>query len=192
MAPGASVKALLLAALLAGLAPPAGADPRKDEEARRLKRVQAELQQLFFGKAIVAEARRHIGKPYVWGGKDGQPGFDCSGYTSAVFAALGVTLPAGAQAQLQAGAAVPQAGLKPGDLCFFVGRGSPFHVGIYEGDGRFLHAPGTGKRIRAERLAGAYAHRRWIGARRLLPPESYRARTEGPKKQATTTQEKRP
>lgn len=133
-------------------------------------RLDAELRQLLFGKAVVAEAKRHLGKPYLWGGKSGEAGFDCSGYTAAVYGALGVPLAPGAQSQLMQGASIPLAGLQPGDLLFFHGRGSPFHVGIYEGGGRFLHAPGTGKKIQSTQLGGAWTSRRWIGARRHAPP----------------------
>jgi hypothetical protein len=161
-----------MAVLLAlGLALPlAAAGIRERQDQRRQERLETELRQLLFGKAVVSEARRHLGKPYLWGGKSGQGGFDCSGYTAAVYGALGVALSAGAQAQLMQGADVPRAALQPGDLLFFHGRGSPYHVGIYEGAGRFLHAPGRGKSIQSTALTGPWTGRRWIGARRHAPP----------------------
>lgn len=134
-------------------------------------RLDAELRQLLWGKAVVAEAKKHLGKPYLWGGKTGEGGFDCSGYTAAVYGALGVELPAGAQSQMMQGASIPREALQPGDLLFFHGRGSPFHVGIYQGSGRFLHAPGTSKKIQSTALSGAWTARRWIGARRHAPPD---------------------
>jgi hypothetical protein len=150
--------------------PLAAAGIRERQDQRRQERLETELRQLLFGKALVSEARRHLGRPYLWGGKSGQGGFDCSGYTAAVYGALGVPLAAGAQAQLMQGASVPRTALQAGDLLFFHGRGSPYHVDIYEGGGRFLHAPGTGKLIQSTALTGAWTGRRWIGARRHAPP----------------------
>lgn len=168
-APGALNKALLLALSLC-LAAPMPAGIREREAAVEAARLQADLRQLLFGKRIVAEARRHIGEPYLWGGKAGDAGLDCSGYAQAVYLACGLRLPANSQAQLMEGVTVQRDNLQPGDLCFFQGIGSPFHVGIYEGQGRFLQAPGTGKRIQSTALKGAWIGRRWIGARRFAPP----------------------
>ena len=172
--------ALLALGLAAAL--PAGIQERQAE--RRQQRLEAELHALLFGKTLVKEARRHLGKPYLWGGKSGEGGFDCSGFTAAVYGACGISLPPGAQAQLQTGAPVPLGALQPGDLLFFHGSGSPFHVGLYEGQGRFLHAPGTGKRIQSTPLAGAWTARRWIGARRHAPPPPNPAPTTTPQRES--------
>jgi hypothetical protein len=160
---------ILLLALGPAAAPGGGADAGTT---RQLRRLDARLRQLFFGKAVVAEARRWIGTPYRWGGKSGADGFDCSGYTKAVYEAIGIVLPDGAQAQWQwdGGVGVDRADLMPGDLLFFSGRGSPYHVGIYAGDGVFLQAPGTGQRVKETRLEGRWLGPRWIGARRVAPP----------------------
>lgn len=170
MRAASSSAALLLAAALA-LAPALPAQPRETTAtSRSLRRLDGRLRQLLFGQALVARGRRWIGVPYRWGGKDEAHGFDCSGYTRAVYAALGVDIPAGAQAQWMAGQGVDRADLMPGDLLFFTGSGSPFHVGLYAGDGQFLHAPGMGRRVKLSPLGGRWSGARWLGARRWPPP----------------------
>lgn len=145
------------------------ADPRQDEKIRHMKRAENEVWQAVFGQRVVREARKQLGKPYVWGEKTGQTGFDCSGFTCYVYNTLGVDLAPSALAQYRQGSAVGREGLQAGDLVFFLGRGTPLHVGIYEGDGHFLHAPGTGKVIESSNLDSRYFRPRWVGARRLAP-----------------------
>jgi len=147
------------------------ADPRVEERERQIKRTRATLAQGVFGAVVLKKARALLGTPYVWGDKSGRYGFDCSGYTAHVFAQAGVTLTGSALEQYAQGSAVDKAGLLPGDLVFFLGSGSPMHVGIYEGQGRFLHAPGTGKRVQSSPLENGRYARRFVGARRLEPPE---------------------
>lgn len=104
--------------------------------------------------AVVREALRYLGVPYVWGGASPETGFDCSGLVMYVYARFGVTLPHAATLQARLGRPVPLAELQPADLVFF---GSPSfyrHVGIYIGDGLFIEAPHTGAAVRVSRLAG--------------------------------------
>jgi cell wall-associated NlpC family hydrolase len=90
---------------------------------------------------IVAIAKRYLGRPYHWAAT-GPGSFDCSGFTMFVYAQVGVRLPHSSRSQIGAGARVSRANLQPGDLVFF---GSPIHhVGIYVGDGLFIHSPRTG------------------------------------------------
>jgi cell wall-associated NlpC family hydrolase len=105
---------------------------------------------------------------YRRGGRNPQHGFDCSGFVHYVFEqALGIDLPANSTAQFHAGAPVDRAALRVGDLVFFRTRGPRVsHVGIYLGDGRFIHAPTTGERVRVDRLGASYWVRRFAGARR--------------------------
>ena len=111
---------------------------------------------------VVGIALQYLGIPYVWGGSSPSTGFDCSGFTSYVFAQVGVSLPHHAASQYSMGTPVSYDQLAPGDLVFFSGLG---HVGIYIGEGQFVHAPHTGDVVRISSLgerSGSY-----VGARRL-------------------------
>jgi len=102
------------------------------------------------GAQIAALATALVGTPYHFGGAD-QGGFDCSGLALYVHERVGLAIPRTAAAQQRAAHAVPLAQLAPGDLVFFRIRSrSVDHVGVYAGDGRFVHAPRAG-------LAVAYA-----------------------------------
>jgi cell wall-associated NlpC family hydrolase len=120
-------------------------------------------QNLAFGKRVVGYAKRFLGVPYVYGGSSPRSGFDCSGFVRFVYAHFGVSLPHSSYAQFGDGHRVTRRGLHPGDLVFFDGLG---HVGLYVGNGRFIHAPHTGTRVRIETLAGWYSSR-FVGARRV-------------------------
>ena len=113
------------------------------------------------GQQAAAIAQQYLGVPYVWGGSSPSTGFDCSGFTSYVYAQVGVYLPHHAASQYGMGTPVPYDQLAPGDLVFFSGLG---HVGIYIGSGQFVHAPHTGDVVRISSLAD---HGSYVGARRL-------------------------
>jgi peptidoglycan DL-endopeptidase CwlO len=117
------------------------------------------------GVRVVAYAKRFLGVRYVYGGSSPRSGFDCSGFVRYVYAHFGVSLPHSSYAQFGDGRRVARRWLRPGDLLFFDGLG---HVGMYIGNGRFIHAPHTGTRVRIERLGGWYSSR-FVGARRLRP-----------------------
>ena len=111
---------------------------------------------------VVGIALQYLGVPYVWGGSSPSTGFDCSGFTSYVYAQVGVYLPHHAASQYSMGTPVSYDQLQAGDLVFFSGLG---HVGLYIGQGQFVHAPHTGDVVRISSLserAGSY-----VGARRL-------------------------
>lgn len=92
-------------------------------------------------QAIIAEAKKYLGVPYVWGGTT-PSGFDCSGFTSYVFRKSGISLPRTSRAQQNIGTQVSLSNVQPGDLVFM---GKPaYHVGIYIGGGQWIHAPQTG------------------------------------------------
>jgi cell wall-associated NlpC family hydrolase len=118
---------------------------------------------LAFGLRVVDYAKRFRGVRYVYGGSSPRSGFDCSGFVRYVYAHFGVPLAHSTYAQFDLGRSVSRSSLRPGDLVFFDGEG---HVGIYIGNGRFIHAPHTGTRVRIETLAGWYSSR-FTGARRL-------------------------
>ena len=119
---------------------------------------------------LVQTARRFIGTPYRWGGSSLEDGFDCSGLTMTVYRLNGLDLPRKALSQFRAGSPVPAGSLQRGDLVFFAtGRKRQVsHVGIYSGQGKFIHAPGSGKRIRIASLANSYFKRHYMGARRYF------------------------
>jgi cell wall-associated NlpC family hydrolase len=110
-----------------------------------------------------------IGVDYKFGGASHATGFDCSGLVAHVFReGYGITLPRNTYGQSQVGQAVSAEDLEPGDLVFYNTLDRPYsHVGIYLGDGRFIHAPKTGSAVRIENLKSTYWSRRWNGARRV-------------------------
>ena len=119
---------------------------------------------------IVETAERFIGIPYRWGGSSPDKGFDCSGLAMAVYQYNGLNLPRSSQAQFEAGTPVERRELDKGDLVFFATYGVKrvSHVGVYTGDGRFVHAPGRGKAIRVNSLSNKYYAMRYVGARTYL------------------------
>jgi cell wall-associated NlpC family hydrolase len=108
---------------------------------------------------------------YRYGGGSPSQGFDCSGLVAYVFQqAYGIRLPHSTQAQSELGTPVAPGDLEPGDLVFYDTLGRPYsHVGIYLGNGRFVHAPKTGARVRVESLRAGYWASRFSGARRIAP-----------------------
>ena len=119
---------------------------------------------------LVKAARSFIGVPYLWGGTSAEEGFDCSGLTMTVYQLNGLNLPRTSAEQCEAGQAVDRDDLEKGDLVFFAtaGRGKISHVGIYIGDGKFIHAPRRGKKICVESLSNAYFAKRYIGGRSYI------------------------
>lgn len=113
-----------------------------------------------------------LGVQYRYGGRSPETGFDCSGLVTHVFErAWGVLLPPGTEALSKVGIAVKLKELEPGDLIFYNTRNRPYsHVGIYLGDGRFVHAPRPGAYVRVESVQTPYWRARFNGARRLNPP----------------------
>jgi cell wall-associated NlpC family hydrolase len=120
---------------------------------------------------LVISAFDFLGVPYRRGGNSEETGFDCSGFTRHVFErTLGLVLPRRADEQAKADGlqTVNRDELKPGDLVFFNTLRRTFsHVGIYVGDGKFIHAPRTGQNVRVEDMREAYWTRRFTGARRV-------------------------
>ncbi len=119
---------------------------------------------------IVKAARSFIGVPYLWGGASPEAGFDCSGLTMTVYQLSGIDLPRTSGDQFGAGEDVDKDELLKGDLVFFAtAKGSKVsHVGVYIGDGRFIHAPGKGKKIRIDSLSNAYYYKRYLGGRTYI------------------------
>ena len=113
-----------------------------------------------------------LGLDYRYGGNSHVTGFDCSGLVAHVYLeAWNIRLPRNTGAQSKAGVPVSLAELQAGDLVFYDTLKRPFsHVGIYLGDGKFVHAPKTGAQVRVESLKSSYWAQRYNGARRIEPP----------------------
>ncbi len=118
------------------------------------------------GNAIVAEAEKYLGVPYVWGGTS-PTGFDCSGLVQYVCNTLGIDVSRVAEDQFTDGVAVSRDQLQPGDLIFFENNGYIHHVGIYVGNNTMIHAPHTGDVVRYQSLDNAYYQTEYAGARRV-------------------------
>jgi cell wall-associated NlpC family hydrolase len=119
---------------------------------------------------LVINAMAFLGIPYRRGGASAETGFDCSGFVKAMYEqTLGMVLPRRANEQAAAGEHVERHDLQPGDLVFFNTMKRTFsHVGIYVGDGKFIHAPKPGAQVRVEDMGASYWKTRFDGARRLL------------------------
>jgi cell wall-associated NlpC family hydrolase len=123
---------------------------------------------------LVMQAMNFLGVPYRRGGNTAEQGFDCSGFTRHVFEnSIGLVLPRRADEQAKSSSLlnVKREELKPGDLVFFNTMRRAFsHVGIYVGDGKFIHAPRAGGEVRVEDMRQAYWSKRFNGARRAELP----------------------
>jgi len=121
-------------------------------------------------KRVVGSALSLLGQPYRWGGHSTETGFDCSGLTLTAYRLNGLALPRTSASQYAAGAPVRVHDLKQADLVFFAteGRGQASHVGLFVGDGRFIHAPGRGKVVRIDALSQGYYRRHFLAARSYL------------------------
>ena len=121
-------------------------------------------------QALIQQALALLGTPYRWGGT-GTDGFDCSGLVGYVFrSALGIELPRVSRDMANSGQLISdRAKLSPGDLVFFgTHHGKRVdHVGIYVGDGRFLHAPRTGRDVTVSSLESGYWSDKYMEARRV-------------------------
>jgi len=111
------------------------------------------------------------GTPYKYGGNSPSTGFDCSGFVSHVYKhTLGKSLPRSSEAISRVGVAEKASALKPGDLVFFNTLHKSYsHVGIYLGEGQFIHAPSSGKAVSIASMDEEYWSKRYNGARRIRP-----------------------
>lgn len=113
-------------------------------------------------------AVKMVGKPYRMGGAAPSTGFDCSGLVHFSYRQAGIVVPRSTEQQLLASRAVARSKLRRGDLVFFDQEGKKkSHVGIYLGDGRFVHAPSSGKHVRVDRLGSRYWQAHLSDARRF-------------------------
>jgi cell wall-associated NlpC family hydrolase len=121
---------------------------------------------------LVVNAMGFLGVPYRRGGNDAETGFDCSGFVRAMYEqTVGLVLPRRADQQAAATQTIDKQDLQPGDLVFFNTMRRAFsHVGIYVGDGKFIHSPRSGSQVRVEDMRESYWQRRFDGARRVTLP----------------------
>ena len=120
---------------------------------------------------IVNFAKQYLGYSYVYGGTTPSGGFDCSGFVYYVFNSCGHSLSRSCPVQAQSGVAVSKSELQPGDIVFFKGSASGTsitHVGIYIGDGNFIHASNPTRGVRTDTLASGDYSNRFHSARRVL------------------------
>lgn len=155
--------------------PGADADPRSPQSGLHAANAAA--------SSLVIAALGFLDTPYQWGGNSVASGFDCSGFTQHLFdLALAQPLPRRAEDQARDASLhdVALADLRPGDLVFFNTLQRPFsHVGVYIGDGRFVHAPRAGRAISVENLHDRYWASRFDGARRAIEGERVLPATRG-------------
>ena len=120
--------------------------------------------------AVLMRAIGLVGTPYRWGGNTPESGFDCSGLVNYVYRdMLDLRLPRSSRdlAAWQGPKIAPER-LAAADLVFFGSGGNVSHVGIYVGEGRFVHAPSTGGTVRLDHLDGSYWRDHYSGAKRIL------------------------
>lgn len=131
-------------------------------EPRTTTRVDASL-----GDRIADIARQQLGTRYRYGGSSPEQGFDCSGLVYFAHFQLGISVPRVSRDQYHAAKPLTLAQAAPGDLLFFSDQAKLSHVGIYIGNGRFIHAPTTGRAVEIGSLDTPYYRRYFVGAGRL-------------------------
>ncbi|MBA3597746.1 MAG: C40 family peptidase [Methylibium sp.] len=151
------------------IAPPGAVEPPSESQSPAQQAPQAGANP---SSDVVIAAMSFLNVRYRRGGNSAEQGFDCSGFTRHVFeTAAGLLLPRRSREQARAPGlqTVERDGLEPGDLVFFnTLRARYSHVGIYVGQGRFIHAPRSGAAVRIEDMRVSYWHKRYDGARRGL------------------------
>ena len=122
------------------------------------------------GKEVVEFAKKYLGYKYVAGGSSPSTGFDCSGFTTYVFRNFGVSLNRSSKDQIKNGTAVSKSNLQPGDIVIFKNQGKTAigHVGIYIGNGNFIHAANKKEGVVITALSSSYYSQRYVGARRVI------------------------
>ena len=122
------------------------------------------------GAQVVEYAKQYLGYKYVSGGASPSTGFDCSGFTTYVYKHFGVSLNRTSSGQNNNGVAVAKSDLQPGDLVIFNNDANTTigHVGIYIGDGNFIHASNPSDGVKITTLTTGYYQKRYVGARRVI------------------------
>lgn len=130
-----------------------------------------EANQTGTGDELINEAVKYVGNPYIWGGESLTDGADCSGFTMALLAKFGITLPHNAADQSEMGEEIPLSEIKTGDLLFYMGGdGVIGHVSIYMGNGQIIHASNSKPYPEGGIKISDYNYRTPVKARRFLEP----------------------
>ena len=119
---------------------------------------------------VIKAARDMLGVPYRYGGESPARGFDCSGLVQYAHSQAGIEVPRTTGEQYRASLPIKRQSLQPGDLVFFRTHGRRFvtHVGIYLGEGKFIHAPSSGKHVSIDSLKDDYWRRRYTSGGRMF------------------------
>ncbi len=124
-------------------------------------------------RKVVELAKQQLGKKYVWGG-NGPNSFDCSGLMKYIFGKVGITLERVSASQAAQGVEVSKSNLQPGDMVFFSGINSSSgsskisHVGLYIGNGKFIHAANSSRGVVTDELSDSYYTSHYVTARRVI------------------------
>ncbi len=167
-------KKTILAALLFSTTLTFAADENVEQSLTNpTENIQFESQnQGFFSSAldkVSVTAKSLLGTKYKFGGTNPESGFDCSGFVKYVFKSAGIDLPRSSYDMKTVGRPVDVKSLKVGDLLFF--KINTSHVGIYIGNGKFIHSPTTGRSVTIESLTDDFFGNKFLGARRVLTAE---------------------
>ena len=166
---GKSTGVAVSAAALKAAENPQPVQPEEKEEEKVEIVEKEEVVEVSLGDQIVAKAKTCLGVRYVWGGES-MKGFDCSGLVYYVLKSVGYSSPNRSSSdQYKMGSYVSKSKLQPGDLVFFAGtyKSGISHVGIYIGNGQFIHAPQSGDVVKISDLNSSYYKEHYYGARRI-------------------------
>jgi cell wall-associated NlpC family hydrolase len=163
-----AVLSILAAAGLAGCASaPQELDVRREPNVVSSAASEAPLT---LGGAVAELAMGMIGARYRYGGADPANGFDCSGLAYYAYSQAGYRIPRTSQDQFRAARKIALGDASAGDLVFFQDQAKLAHVGIYLGDGLFVHAPAEGQRVSVASIGAPYYQQHLIAVGRFLPP----------------------
>jgi cell wall-associated NlpC family hydrolase len=158
---------LILAAAVGGCA---GGPPQAAVRTPPRAVVEKRVEEREVGDAIAELARDLVGSRYRYGGARPDEGFDCSGLVFYTYARAGYTVPRTSQELFRAARKIALGDASAGDLMFFQDEAKLAHVGIYLGDGRFVHAPASGRNVAVASLDSPYYQQHLVAVGRLLPP----------------------
>jgi cell wall-associated NlpC family hydrolase len=159
----------MLAAIAAATAGCAGARVAPVAEAPRRMTVEPRIADAAVGGAIADVAMGMVGTRYRYGGTDPLEGFDCSGLVYYAYEQAGYRVPRASQELFRAARKISLGDADPGDLMFFQDQTKLSHVGIYLGDGLFVHAPASGRNVAVGSLESPYYQEHLVAVGRLLP-----------------------